>query len=89
MGTVNGDSGKKSVCFLAKITMRREKEMYYKNKKDTRHYCEQNGHEKQTAKQILCTIIDQKGERLRLRKQIFFNTDTYGARRHFNVLYFL
>jgi hypothetical protein len=38
------------------------------------------GMKKQTTKQILCTIIDQKGERLRFGKQIFFNTDTYRAR---------
>ena len=36
--------------------------MNQKNKKDTGHYLKQNGHEKQTAKQVLCTIIDQKGK---------------------------
>lgn len=65
------------------------RKMNQKNKKDKGHYLKQNGHEKQTTKQILCTIIDQKEDRLRFGKQIFFNTDTYGARRHFNVLCFL
>lgn len=63
--------------------------MNQKNKKGTGHYLKKNGHETQTTKQMLCTIIDQKGERLRFRKQIFFNTDTYEARRHFNVLVFV
>lgn len=58
-------------------------------KKKTQDYLQQNGHKKQTTKQITCTIIDQNEERLKFGKQIFFNTDTYGARRHFNVLCFL
>lgn len=80
--------GRNQFASLLKSTMSRGK-MNQNNKKDTGHYLKQNGHEKQTTKQILCTIIDQKGERLRFRKQIFFNSDTYGARRHFNVSCFL
>lgn len=60
-----------------------------KNEKGTGCYPKQNEHEKQTTKQILYTVIDQKRERLRLGKQIFFNTDTYEARRHFNVCVFI
>jgi hypothetical protein len=52
-------------------------------------YLKQNEDKNQTTKQILYTVIDQKRERLRLGKQIFFNTDTYGARRHFNVCVFI
>lgn len=50
-----------SLLLCSKSTIRRGK-MNQKNKKDTGHYLKQNGHEKQTAKQVLCTIIDQKGE---------------------------
>lgn len=39
-----------------------------KNKKHARYYLKQNGHEKQTTKQIMCMIIDQNGERLRFGK---------------------
>lgn len=55
---------------LLKNTMNREK-MNPKNKKDTGHNLKQNGHEIQTTKQMLCTIIDQKGERLDLETNIF------------------
>lgn len=75
-----------SLLLCSKSTISRGK-MNQKNKKDTGHYLKQNGHEKQTAKQVLCTIIDQKGKRLRFGKQIFLNTDIYRARRHFNVLW--
>lgn len=47
-----------------------------KNKKDTGHYLKQNGHETQTTKQILCTIIDLKGERLDLENK-YFSTQTH------------
>lgn len=47
-----------------------------KNKKDTGHYLKQNGHETQTTRQILCTIIDQKGERLDLENK-YFSTQTH------------
>lgn len=86
MGRINVDSGgRNQFASLLKKCHSRGK-MNQKNKKDTGHYLKQNGHEKQTAKQVLCTIIDQKGKRPRFGKQIFFNTDTYRARRHFNVL---
>lgn len=79
--------GEKDQFTLLKNTMNRGKMNQKNEKKDTGHYLEQNGHETQTTKQILCTIIDEKGE-TRFRKQIFFNTDTYKARRHFSGLFF-